>query len=816
MTRWLAFAILLLVTSCSYDFSTGGDADATDSSTSTLSDPLTDSDPPATDTATEEGSESATGDTDTRPDCVGMRCNTPEPNQCDGDDALEVWNSPGWCDQGECRYASHTEACASGLCAAGVCSAEPCQGVTCATPPQARCADEATLQTYQSDGKCEADSDGEPQCFYEGAIFACDSGCAAAQCLENPCAGVVCRTPPARYCQGDALIVYDTLGRCEGAGGCGYGAQPVICGLGGCAQGRCVNDNPCEHVTCDTSPARYCVGDVLRTFAAMGSCEQGGCLYAQEDIVCAAGCAEGACLGEPCAGVSCNEPPSAYCKTGSTLVSWDGEPGQCVNGVCTYGEAQLPCEGACEAGACTEDPCAGVFCARPPAAHCDAATLVQYASIGECMPGGWCSYDEARENCPNGCANATCLPDADTDTVDTSSDTVDTGSDTVDTGSDTVDTSSDTDTTPQCSGQPDFTSCTVITVPDRSYDICVAGQCVSPGCGNTNCNVPGPHFSLADTNQRFCCNNSSTMKCPSAGQSFYGQDAQYGWDKTHSESERYTRTIPVTNEPIVEDRVTGLVWQGCSAGLSGSSCGAGSASALTWSDALRTCDSLTWGGATDWRLPDSYELVSIVDSGRYNPAIDPAAFPGTPNSGFWSSSTHAVNWGDAWRVVFSHGYVSEHTKTAGNQVRCVRGGPFHARRFEPATLLGDRMVSDTGTGLQWQGCAAGLSGPNCATGNATSLPWSGALSYCEGLSYASHTDWRLPSRAELQSIVDQRTRFPAIDAVAFPGTPRVGFWSSSSYASYVSNAWEVDFEDGAMLVEGKSNVGKVRCVRSSL
>jgi hypothetical protein len=42
--------------------------------------------------------------------------------------------------------------------------------------------------------------------------------------------------------------------------------------------------------------------------------------------------------------------------------------------------------------------------------------------------------------------------------------------------------------------------CETLTNPDRTYDICVNEACVSPGCGDTTCNVPAPHFPLADTN----------------------------------------------------------------------------------------------------------------------------------------------------------------------------------------------------------------------------------------------------------------------------------------------------------------------------
>jgi hypothetical protein len=364
-----------------------------------------------------------------------------------------------------------------------------------------------------------------------------------------------------------------------------------------------------------------------------------------------------------------------------------------------------------------------------------------------------------------------------------------------------------------CTGHEDFTFCNVVTFPDRTYDICVSGICVSPGCGDASCNVPGPHFPLPDTNQRLCYNANGAMACPSAGQTFYGQDAQYGWDLLHDESERYVRTVAVSNQPVVADTVTGLAWQGCTAGLSGATCAVGSATSHVWSAALAYCEGLSYGGHTDWRLPDPYELSSIVDSGRHSPSIDPAAFPGTPINRFWSSSSRAKYSSDAWDVSFDYGRVYLDLKSAASRVRCVRLGPFEARRFESLTLSGHRVVKDSLTGLEWQGCAAGLSGSTCATGSATSHTWSAALSYCEGLSYGGHTDWRLPNRAELQSIVDQRRNDPSIDPVMFPATPLAGFWSSSSRAFDSSYAWAVDFVNGLVGYGAKASGFRVRCVR---
>ncbi|MBN2524762.1 MAG: DUF1566 domain-containing protein [Deltaproteobacteria bacterium] len=218
----------------------------------------------------------------------------------------------------------------------------------------------------------------------------------------------------------------------------------------------------------------------------------------------------------------------------------------------------------------------------------------------------------------------------------------------------------------------------MVTVSDHSYDICIKGICQSPGCGTAVCNAPGPHFTLPDTNQRLCYNDSQSIPCPSEGEEFYGQDAQYGWDVSNTSEERFGRDTSAIDQPIVIDNVTGLVWQGCTAGLFGDTCASGSVITLNWAAALAYCDSLSWGDYTDWRLPDRYELESIVDAGRVNPAIEMTAFPATLSSSFWSSSSGAYHGTVAWGVNFNNGDVVSYGKDGkgdSTYARCVRGGP---------------------------------------------------------------------------------------------------------------------------------------------
>ena len=74
---------------------------------------------------------------------------------------------------------------------------------------------------------------------------------------------------------------------------------------------------------------------------------------------------------------------------------------------------------------------------------------------------------------------------------------------------------------------------------------------------------------------------------------------------------------------------------------------------------------------------------------------------------------------------------------------------------------GDGTISDTSTGLMWQKATA----PGTYT-------WEQALTYCENLTLPAggYSDWRLPNRNELQSIVDYSRYNPAIDTTFFPDT----------------------------------------------
>jgi hypothetical protein len=138
----------------------------------------------------------------------------------------------------------------------------------------------------------------------------------------------------------------------------------------------------------------------------------------------------------------------------------------------------------------------------------------------------------------------------------------------------------------------------------------------------------------------------------------------------------------------VTDNRTGLLWQQGEPGY------------MKWQNALNYCNGLTLVSYSDWRLPNIKELESLVDDGRYDPAIDTTYFPNANASSYWSSTTYAVYPSHAWYVYFANGYVFNYYKGDDYYyVRCVRGGQSCsfgnlARRISGAVVTDYSSIQD--------------------------------------------------------------------------------------------------------------------------
>jgi len=138
--------------------------------------------------------------------------------------------------------------------------------------------------------------------------------------------------------------------------------------------------------------------------------------------------------------------------------------------------------------------------------------------------------------------------------------------------------------------------------------------------------------------------------------SFYAHDDGY-YQKGISRS--YTRE---NNTESVVDNATNLMWQDNEDAKTVQK---------TWEDAIEYCESLTLDGYSDWRLPSAWELKSIIDYSRYDPAID-SIFQNATSGSYWTSTTYISDSSTAWIVYFYYGYDFWDHKTDNYYIRCVR------------------------------------------------------------------------------------------------------------------------------------------------
>ena len=314
--------------------------------------------------------------------------------------------------------------------------------------------------------------------------------------------------------------------------------------------------------------------------------------------------------------------------------------------------------------------------------------------------------------------------------------------------------------------------------------------------------------------------NGSQILCPEEGKAFYGQDAQYAVRGScipnHGLKEVMKPEMLENDFVEVHDENTGLTW--LYIGTRGD-----------YEYVHDGCD-ISYGGKEDWRFPTPKELMTLAWNDRLfngNPATDIVSFFQIIREGYssnysdkygiylWSSIEnyiYALEYGmtippkayESYQSVFDYGFLV-----------CVSGeeyGKVNADNYASITRSGGEMVFDSSTNLYWQ------------KDSGKAETWKEALNYCENLEYAGFSDWRLPNKNELVTLIDHSK--PGSDVVSsFPGMKADVFWSSTSAGEY---KWVVDMTDGtAYTFNGKTAGGfyimrhselpiSVRCVRSKL
>ena len=315
-------------------------------------------------------------------------------------------------------------------------------------------------------------------------------------------------------------------------------------------------------------------------------------------------------------------------------------------------------------------------------------------------------------------------------------------------------------------------------------------------------NVSALTYKIAHTAQTKNYNDSTELSAPSNGSSFYGQDPIY-----------MNNAVSYTNhgDGTVTDNVTGLMWQQNQGTL------------VTFDNAVSGAATFNAGGYNDWRLPNIKELYSLIvfsgkegestANGSTTTSLDAVPFIHSvfefnyisPTDRYidiqnWTSSQYVSTTmnGDAtvFGVNFADGRIKGYPKTkksnnSSNEmlVRYVRGNNSYS--INQFVDNGNETITDQATGLTWM-----------KNDSATGLNWQAALNYCEGLSLANQSDWRLPHIKEIQSLVDYSkspdtsggqaaidsifniSTIPAVgDTMTIPNYPY--FWSSTTHVNHL-------------------------------
>jgi formylglycine-generating enzyme required for sulfatase activity len=139
--------------------------------------------------------------------------------------------------------------------------------------------------------------------------------------------------------------------------------------------------------------------------------------------------------------------------------------------------------------------------------------------------------------------------------------------------------------------------------------------------------------------------------------------------------------------------------------------------------------------------------------------------------------------------------------------------PPHEKAKEPRTKtknqfeIGKRRAStwkDPKTGLEWQCESPG------------EMSWYEALEYAKSLSLDGKGDWRLPTAAELETLLDRSILYDRLRPIIREEVPfrdNLSYWSSTTFAPNTYSAWIVMFEGAYVLSYYKSSRYFVRCVR---
>ncbi|MBN2302823.1 MAG: DUF1566 domain-containing protein, partial [Lentisphaerae bacterium] len=338
----------------------------------------------------------------------------------------------------------------------------------------------------------------------------------------------------------------------------------------------------------------------------------------------------------------------------------------------------------------------------------------------------------------------------------------------------------------------------------------------------------------------------------------YVRAVRSGYDKKFGEPDHSRFTD--NGDGTITDNVTRLMWQ------------KGENERTNWFDALEKCRDMRLAGYSDWRLPNIKELNTILnldyDNGWwYFKKMFPANGLQPPLLHYFSSTPYEKFY--VWVTNFCFGYDGYYaSKDAPLLFRAVRnldkpaekkpfilahsgqkecyndegsaipdpkkGEPFFGQdgtiittpltgtklnikgeplNAEASWKSGLRMVMDDNTGLIWE---VKSPDPNDVNFAGSKLPWTRVEDYVVKMNdaaYGGFSDWRLPNREELRSIVDYGKYSPSIMDAFDNDCPPEFYWSKDSYGPNKNLIWGIYFAIGCGICYPQNNRHAIRVVR---
>ncbi len=272
----------------------------------------------------------------------------------------------------------------------------------------------------------------------------------------------------------------------------------------------------------------------------------------------------------------------------------------------------------------------------------------------------------------------------------------------------------------------------------------------------------------------------------------------------------------------ITDNLTGLVW------LKDGKC----LEAMTWRAAAEMADKKTVPGrfqcvgisepGSGWFLPEVRELETLINAEEVHGDrwLNGRGFRDIQPGLYWSA-TFGPDTYNAWAVNFANGEVVKspmvdylnvllvHRPPASSPPE-VRGPviPESATRFVGNN---DGTVTDKQTGLMWLRDGGCLGAGDWRQGLEKVKLLNQGLVGCRELT-ASYSDWSLPNRHELRSLVDHRTDLPALAENPFIGlVPR--YWTSTTVSVGPSQAFALHFGAGELRRVDKKSINFAWAVR---